>query len=307
VQLQQQIPQDFLEWEKFDQNSNLDINNLPTKVEPFNRLIMHTDNFFMIAGYGAFNKGYTLLIPKKLISAFALIDETLLEEFNWFNKTIKNILSEVFDNNNISIFEHGLCGCLGGLDRAHLHFMPYKKENIINIQNSINKSLARRRVGNMVVEFKEYKLTAPDDIDFFLKNNPKDKDYKISGRQYKFADIKSKYKIKGYPNNIKEEVLNNKPYIFFDSGQENHSFISFENIETQFGREIIFNLDYFDEKKISEFLAINNIKKNEDTFYWKWQDYIYNQNILDTINLIGNYLNKKNFNNEKEKYNLKTY
>ena len=28
------------------------------KVEPFNRLIAHTKNYFLIGGYGAFTEGY---------------------------------------------------------------------------------------------------------------------------------------------------------------------------------------------------------------------------------------------------------
>ena len=305
----QTLPKDELEWEKFNNNSLLDIKNFPIKVQPFNRLIMHTDNFYMIAGYGAFNKGYTLLIPKKLISSFASLDDTLLEEFHWFKDTVKKILTEVFNDHNIAIFEHGLCACLGGLDRAHLHFMPYKKKNSHNIKSSINRCLKRRRVGNLEIIFKEYKLTSPDDIDFFLENNDKnkDKDYTISGSQYTFENIISSNDVRKYPINLKENVLNNNPYIFFDSGHEDGSFITFENIETQFGREIVFNLDYFEEADLSNFLSSNNLKKNEENFLWKWQDYLFDSNILETIALIGTYLNKGDHNIEVEKFNLKTY
>ena len=50
---------------------------------------MHTNNLFLIAGYGAFNEGYTLLIPKKLISSFGNLDKDLLNEFNWFKNFIE--------------------------------------------------------------------------------------------------------------------------------------------------------------------------------------------------------------------------
>ena len=63
---------DQLNWKSFFTNSDLNISNFPSKVYEFNRLIMHTDNLFLIAGYGAFNEGYTILIPKKLISVLSV-------------------------------------------------------------------------------------------------------------------------------------------------------------------------------------------------------------------------------------------
>ena len=102
------------------------------EIKNFNRLIFHTQNFFLIAGYGAFNKGYCLLIPKNLISSFAHLDHNLVEEFNWCRSLIKRSLKDIYPGTNIAMFEHGLCGCMGGLDRAHLHFMPYNKKNLAN-------------------------------------------------------------------------------------------------------------------------------------------------------------------------------
>ena len=60
------LVRDELEWNSFYENSDLNISNFPSKVDSFNRLIMHTNNFFAIAGYGAFNEGYIMIISKKL-------------------------------------------------------------------------------------------------------------------------------------------------------------------------------------------------------------------------------------------------
>ena len=38
--------------------------------------------------------------------------------------------------------------------------------------------------------------------------------------------------------------------IFFDSEDKESSFITFTNIDTQFGREIVFNIDYYNEELI---------------------------------------------------------
>ena len=299
------IEKDELDWNFFSKESKLDLNNLPNKCSSFNRLIMHTNNFFVIAGYGAFNNGYLILIPKKLVSSFSQIENNLLKEFYWLKDFTKKVLLKVYSEFNVAIFEHGLCACLGGLDRAHLHFMPYHKDNENIIIKSINHSLLRRRIGDQIINFENYKLTNPDDINFFLNNPDKSKRFKISGKQYKFEDIKSNYKVSEYPKNIYVENDNGKPYIYFDSGYENSSFITFENIETQFGREIVFNIDYQNNNSLKNFIMKNNIQLQSDKeFYWRWQDYKFEVNIINTIKNISMYLfnNYSNLNNNE--YNL---
>ena len=92
------------------------------KVKPFNRLIAHSKNYFLIGGYGAFTPGYLILIPKGFIPSFGLIEDKNLEELNFIIKLLKENISENLDRKSV-IFEHGMCACVGGLDRAHLHIM----------------------------------------------------------------------------------------------------------------------------------------------------------------------------------------
>ena len=64
---------DQLSWEEFFKESGK--NPIITKVKPFNRLIAHSKNLFIIAGYGAFTKGYVLIITKDFIPSFGLIKD----------------------------------------------------------------------------------------------------------------------------------------------------------------------------------------------------------------------------------------
>ena len=57
---------DQLSWEEFLKESTKE--KIITKVKPFNRLIAHSKNFFIVAGYGSFTDGYVLIITKDLIS-----------------------------------------------------------------------------------------------------------------------------------------------------------------------------------------------------------------------------------------------
>ena len=59
---------DQLSWEEFLKKSPK--NDIITRVKPFNRLIAHSKNLFIIAGYGAFTKGYVLIITKDFIPSF---------------------------------------------------------------------------------------------------------------------------------------------------------------------------------------------------------------------------------------------
>lgn len=277
---------DDLEWEEFKIHSKLNINKLPKNIKKYNRLISHTENFFLIAGYGAFNEGYVLLLPKKLISSFSHLETSLLKEFLWFRKIIIKQLSSIYKNSNIADFEHGLCACLGGLDRAHLHFMPYKKINKKNIVNSINKSLHRRAIGNISIKIDELVLTHPEDIKLFL-NKKNNKKYKISGKFFKLNDIASNKSIYDYPLINNKKIKKSKPYIYFNSGYKKSSFITLNDISTQLGREIIFNIDYFDQRKIEELVKKNKLNFSKNKFYWRWQEELFKKNIILTMNKLS--------------------
>ena len=74
--------EDILNWEKFNTESKKLSKKLPTKVGLYNRLIFHTRNFFVIAGYGSFVEGYILVISKQNISSFSHLNVDILNEFN---------------------------------------------------------------------------------------------------------------------------------------------------------------------------------------------------------------------------------
>ena len=56
---------DVLSWNKFYDKSLQEKSYPPKKIELFNRLIAHTNNFFIISAIGSFVPGYLLLITKK--------------------------------------------------------------------------------------------------------------------------------------------------------------------------------------------------------------------------------------------------
>ena len=131
---------DQLSWDEFLQNSKEQKKPI-TKVNEYNRLIAHTKNFFVISGYGAFTDGYMLIITKDFIPSFGLINEKDIDELFFLIKQIKIITSKKFNRKPV-VFEHGMCACIGGLDRAHLHIMSVAKDTTSkNLIKSIEKVL----------------------------------------------------------------------------------------------------------------------------------------------------------------------
>jgi len=302
------IKKDQLSWESFIQHSDLNISKLPIRSNEFNRLIYHTNNFFVIAGYGAFNPGYVMLVSKKLIPSFANILSENLEEFLWLKNFTKKILNEVFENTSSLIFEHGMCACLGGLDRAHLHFLSCKNVNEDNIRNAINLTLSRRRTGIKSCTFEGVQYNNIEDIDVLLHNMNDKSKVKIEGSQYRFEDLKSKYSITDYPLNLIELIKKNNPYIYFESNISKYSFITLEHIDTQFGREVSFNVEYHNEGLIKDFMKNNGIKINEDfKFFWRWQDFYFEKNILETINKIALHLNSNYLDHYSNEHDFQSF
>ena len=151
------MKKDQLSWEEFHKESK-NRNSLPTKVKEFNRLVAHTKNFFIISGYGAFTPGYLLLISKDFLPSFGKVHSSELDELNFTIKIIKEVINQELNRKSV-VFEHGMCACIGGLDRAHIHVMSiHNKSNEKTISDSINSVLYNRKAGIEYIEYKNYKL-----------------------------------------------------------------------------------------------------------------------------------------------------
>ena len=120
---------DQLSWTEFELQSN-NASRPIKKISEFNRLIAHSDNFFLISGYGAFTDGYMLIISKDFIPSYGLVEKNKIKEISFLVDLIKQFIKKIYKRNTV-VFEHGMCACIGGLDRAHLHIMsiPEKTTN----------------------------------------------------------------------------------------------------------------------------------------------------------------------------------
>jgi hypothetical protein len=183
---------DQLSWVNFFEKSTK-MSRVPSKVEDFNRLIAHTKNFFVIAGYGAFTPGYLIIITKDFIPSFAVIEKDQIVELNILIDLLKKFTKRTYNRKSV-LFEHGMCACVGGLDRAHLHLMSIPIETTKNnLNQSINNTLENRKAGINHIYYNNYKLENKHDIETILnivKNNESEKKkLKISGKILKTKDI----------------------------------------------------------------------------------------------------------------------
>merc|ERR1739848_184487 len=131
-----------------------------------------------------------MIITKELLPSLSQISDDQLDELNWLIEIIKKALKETYKK-EVSIFEHGMCACVGGLDRAHLHLMTFPNsvdEDLI--KKTINEVLIKRRAGIKSIEFKGHKLENIHDINEIM-NESNSSSLKIEGRQLVFDDIKN--------------------------------------------------------------------------------------------------------------------
>jgi diadenosine tetraphosphate (Ap4A) HIT family hydrolase len=280
------MKKDQLSWEEFYKESQ-HRSSLPKKVNEFNRLVAHTKNFFIISGYGAFTPGYLLIISKDFLPSFGFVENDQLNELNFIIKLLKETITQEIDRTSV-VFEHGMCACVGGLDRAHIHIMSVpKKTNKKNIEDAINLTLYNRKAGIEYIEYNNYKLQNMHDIshiyDDLVSKKEKNKKFKIVGKLFKIKDIKN-LKINNWPTITLNHIKKGGHYVYFKSDFDASSFLTTNNFETQLGREVVYQneliLNNEFKKKVTEFK-----KNNQNLNVWQWQHYTFEKDILDSMKI----------------------
>jgi len=280
------MKKDQLSWDEFYKES-LNRFSLPKKINEFNRLVAHTKNFFIISGYGAFTPGYLLIISKDFLPSFGLVENDQLNELNFIIKLVKETINQELNRTSV-VFEHGMCACIGGLDRAHIHVMSVpKKTNNKTITDAINLTLYNRKAGIEYIEYNNYKLQNIHDIshiyDDLITQKKNNKELKIVGKLFKIKDIKN-LSVKMWPTITLNHIKKGGHYVYFKSDFDMSSFLTTNNFETQFGREVVYQNE----------LTLNNVfkkkvkkleNKNQNLNIWRWQHYTFENDILNSMKI----------------------
>ena len=297
--------EDVLSWERFFNESKKRNFYPPKEIEMFNRLILHTNNFFVIAAIGAFTPGYLMLVTKKLLPSFSLIDDEQLNELKWLIKVTASAIKETY-NREVVYFEHGMCACVGGLDRAHLHLMTVSKDvNDDLLKKTINKVLSKRKAGIKSVEINGYKLESIHDI-VEIMNSTETSSYKVNGKQLYFDDIKNNLDIKNWPVSARDHVSKGGHYVYFQTNSNSSSFLTNKNFQTQLGRQIVFETEIEANNTMKE-MSDKILKKNNYASIWKWQEFSFKENMLKTMEDLIPVLLKIEKDNKNNKFNFQTF
>jgi diadenosine tetraphosphate (Ap4A) HIT family hydrolase len=278
------MKKDQLSWEEF-YNECKERTSLPNKINEFNRLVAHTKNFFIISGYGAFTPGYLLIISKDFLPSFGLVENDQLSELNFLLKLTKETINQELNRNSV-VFEHGMCACIGGLDRAHIHIMSIPKEtNEKSLSEAIDLTLYNRKAGIEYIEYNNYKLQNLHDInhiyeDLVLKEEKND-EFKIVGKLLKKNDIQN-LPVQNWPLITLDHIKKGGHYVYFKSDFEIASFLTTNNFETQFGREVVYQNELILN---SEFKTkVQKLEdENQNMHVWRWQHYTFEEDILKSM------------------------
>ena len=296
---------DQLSWEEFYKEASNRV-LIPNKVNEFNRLVAHSKNFFLISGYGAFTPGYLLIVSKDFLPSFGLVEEDQLDELNFLIRIIKKNIEIELDRKSV-VFEHGMCACIGGLDRAHIHIMSVPKtSNEKSFTDSIDAVLYNRKAGIEYIEYNNYKLQNIHDINHIYEdvviNKDKKEEFKVVGNILKIDDLKN-LSANQWPLITLNHIKKGGHYVYFKSDFENSSFLTTKNFQTQFGREVVFQnellLNKIFKKEVDDFK-----NKNQHLEIWRWQHYKFEKDILESMKISQKGLNKLKNDHQKEYTNF---
>ena len=280
---------DQLSWSEFLKESQKE--KKISKAKPFNRLIAHSKNLFIVAGYGSFTDGYVLVITKDFIPSFGLVSNDIEKELNFLLKLIKFHINKKYKRNSV-VFEHGMCACIGGLDRAHVHIMSINpNSSATSLKKSIEKVLYTRKAGIEYIQFGKYKLENIHDINQFMDDaNPENSNYEVMGSLLKLNDIKNLETSK-WPLITLNHINKGGHYVYFESDYAEASFLTTQNFQTQFGRQVVYENELLLSDKFKKETE-HIIVKNPLIEPWKWQNWVYEERIIETVNNTRNDLKK---------------
>ena len=301
------LNEDQLSWNKFYEESK-NRSSIPKKISEFNRLVAHSKNFFVISGYGAFTPCYVLIISKNFIPSFGLIEKNQIEELNFLIEILKQTISNEVQRKSV-VFEHGMCACIGGLDRAHIHIMSIpNKTNTSALSDAIDNVLYNRKAGIDYIEFNNYKLQNIHDINHIYEevvSKGNKENVKIIGKLYKIKDIQN-LSVKEWPLITLNHINKGGHYVYFKSEFDNASFLTTNNFQTQFGREVVFEIEKSLNKDFKE--KVNELEKiNKNLLVWRWQHHIFENEIINSMKLARKGINnlRDKHKNEYSKFELK--
>jgi len=110
---------------------------------PWDTIILQSQNFVVLPTVGAIVKGWVLVVPKKHYLCMGALENYLLAELNELCDFVSSKLQSYYGP--VAIFEHGpskpkqLIGC--GVDHAHLHIVPTRCNLVEGVRQVFTDSL----------------------------------------------------------------------------------------------------------------------------------------------------------------------
>ena len=296
---------DVLSWDLFLEGFSKRKEFPPTEFGLYDRLVAATRNFFCVVGVGAFRLGYLLVISKTLLPSMASMPDNSYDEFTWFLNTLRRVLERLYGS-RVAIVEHGMCACVGGLDRAHVHIIPFPKDvSDFDICGATDAALIDRRAGIEGVVYDGYRFVNIHDIRQILESADPG-DYTLEGVQLSFDSLNSPYSIQGYPGTLVNHIMTGGHYVYFDSGTLDSSFLTTVDLSTQLGREIVLRTSLSKDTDLATYHQKVS-RKNPHAELWRWQEFAFVENILKSLADVAVELQSLESDGDAFKYDYKCF
>ena len=161
------------------------------------------------------------------------------------------------------------------------------------------------KLGIKYIKFKNYKLENIHDINQFIESskNNKNLDFKKKEKILKGDDIKD-LPSEEWPKVTLPHINKGGHYVYFKSEFDDSSFLTTHNFQTQFGRQVVFENEKILDKSFKKKIEYIN-KNNQFLEIWRWQNCMFEENIIKTINSSKRTLKKLENKYQKEYKNFK--
>ncbi|MDX9689766.1 MAG: hypothetical protein RBT70_04770 [Alphaproteobacteria bacterium] len=271
---------DTFSWEPYEQALLERKRVLPEVMTKRNKAVADTKNFYAVIGSGAFIPGHLLVIPKKLIFAFASLPDDQVEEADWFLNKMERIVQKTYGLKTI-IAEHGMCHTPPSerkhYDHAHVHLFtlsPHVTEQ--GLTKAIDFTLARRApaVTEICLEGKTY--TKADEISEQFRRAAMEgvapNTLSFKGKLLTLTDVQQ-YAMDDLVLSGRTPMSHAGMYTYFKTPWASNSFMTHYDLQSQITRHIVFNAER----------GIDTWEKDGGTMEWRWQENPFWERMVQTM------------------------
>ena len=107
-------------------------------------------------------------------------------------------------------------------------------------------------------------------------------DYRVNGNQIYYKDIYNDLNLDTWPASTRIHSKKGGHYVYFKTKDSKSSFLTKRDFQTQLGRQIVFEIEKETNEEMNIFYK-NEMNNNNFANIWKWQEFSFKKNMINTM------------------------